>query len=66
MVNEEFLPKKTSKKASSPKPNQRVFTIETRPNEDVIATLADHRENRRARQIYEWETLRRRSFRASA
>ncbi|KXK04266.1 MAG: hypothetical protein UZ17_ACD001000963 [Acidobacteria bacterium OLB17] len=34
-------------------------------NDDVIASLADMRENRRARQVYEWETMRRRMFKLS-
>ena len=29
--------------------------------DDLIASLQNHRENRRARQVFEWETARRKS-----
>ena len=35
------------------------------PNDDVIASLAKMPENRRARQVSEWETMRRRTFKLS-
>jgi hypothetical protein len=34
--------------------------------DDLIAALADARENRRARQAYEWEAVRRRAERRAA
>jgi hypothetical protein len=34
-------------------------------DDDVIASLLNAKENRRARQVAEWETLRRRAFRTS-
>ncbi len=37
-----------------------------RPNEDIIAFLAKMPENRRARQVGEWETMRRRTFKLSS
>jgi len=52
----------------------RKFALsETRPdpatqkfNDDVIASLAMMPENRRARQVGEWETMRRRTFKLSS
>jgi hypothetical protein len=42
-------------------------TITTTQNfDDVIASLANMTENRRARQVLEWESLRRRTFRSWA
>lgn len=35
---------------------------ENQPNDDLIASLSDTRENRRARQVVEWERVRRRNF----
>ncbi len=37
-----------------------------RSNEDIIAFLAKMPENRRARQVGEWETMRRRTFKLSS
>lgn len=36
--------------------------ISQNPNDDVIASLAMMPENRRAQQVGEWETMRRRTF----
>lgn len=36
----------------------------TQKFDDVIAALANMTENRRARQVGEWESMRRRTFRA--
>lgn len=35
---------------------------ENQLNDDLIASLSDTRENRRARQVVEWERARRRNF----
>jgi hypothetical protein len=34
---------------------------ETHTNDDLIASLSDRRENQRARQVVEWERIRRRN-----
>lgn len=36
------------------------------PNDDLIVSLSDARENRRARQVFEWETIRRNSIQSAA
>ncbi len=36
--------------------------LEAQTNDDLIASLSDKRENQRARQVVEWERIRRRSF----
>lgn len=49
-------------------PPDRERVIRRRPagtDEDLIASLANAKENRRARQVIEWETIRRLSFPAS-
>jgi hypothetical protein len=33
--------------------------IEIQPNDDLIVTLSDAYENKRARQVFEWERVRR-------
>ena len=34
-------------------------SIENLPNDDLIVTLSDAYENKRARQVFEWERVRR-------
>jgi len=41
-------------------------TIETIPNDDLIASLSDKRENQRARQVLEWEKVRRKNLQKMA
>ncbi|HKN82802.1 MAG TPA: hypothetical protein VJW17_05190 [Pyrinomonadaceae bacterium] len=36
------------------------------PDDEVLAALADARENRRARQAFEWESVRRKAERRAA
>ena len=40
-------------------------SFETIPNDEIISSLANAYENKRARQVYEWELLRRNSFHAT-
>ncbi|NNE65913.1 MAG: hypothetical protein HKN33_05045 [Pyrinomonadaceae bacterium] len=49
--------KKTPKKNADSKVN-----FETANSDELISVLANSYENRRARQVYEWELLRRKSF----
>jgi len=39
---------------------------ETKPNDDLIVSLADAYENRRARQVVEWEKARRQNAQRTA
>lgn len=49
------------------KPDLNHLTIQKpRLSDDVLTALANAPENRRARQVSEWERLRRQSFRAAA
>lgn len=49
------------------KPDLNRLTIQKpRLSDDVLTALANEPENRRARQVGEWERLRRQSFRAAA
>jgi len=52
-------------RVSAPDAASRSNIVPNRTDE-VIATLANSRENQRARQINEWESLRRRTFGADA
>lgn len=38
----------------------------SRPFDDVVASLANATENRRARQVTEWERMRRQMFRSAS
>ena len=40
----------------------RTVTFEIKPNDELIASLASSYENQRARQVSEWEILRRKGF----
>jgi len=42
--------------------SSRSHTTNARPSDDVIASLANATENRRARQVSEWERMRRQVF----
>ncbi len=44
----------------------RDFVFETAPNDELITALAEAYENRRARQVYEWEAIRQKSKQAAA
>ncbi|MBK9214078.1 MAG: hypothetical protein IPM59_00530 [Chloracidobacterium sp.] len=44
----------------------RLTIQKPRLSDDVLTALANAPENRRARQVSEWERLRRQSFRAAA
>ena len=39
--------------------NRQPKLIEIQPNDDLIVTLSDAYENKRARQVFEWERVRR-------
>ncbi len=45
---------------------RHIKTIETIPNDDLIASLSDKRENQRARQVLEWERVRRKNLQKMA
>jgi hypothetical protein len=45
---------------------RRSRTVPSNWEDEVLSVLADARENRRARQAYEWETVRRRAERRAA
>ncbi len=45
---------------------RRAVTMPGIWEDDLVALLADARENKRARQAYEWETVRRRAERHAA
>jgi hypothetical protein len=54
------LPNKTTKlneRETSRKPISTLLSKQ--PNDDLIVSLSDAYENRRARQVFEWEKLRR-------
>ena len=40
--------------------------IENLPNDDLIVTLSDAYENKRARQVFEWERVRRQNIQRAA
>lgn len=44
----------------SPKP------IETKPNDELIVSLSDAYENKRAQQVFEWERVRRQNVQRAA
>jgi hypothetical protein len=39
---------------------------DSQPNDDLIVSLSDRRENRRARQVFEWEKVRRQNTQRNA
>jgi len=39
---------------------------DTQPNDDLIVSLSERRENRRARQVLEWERVRRQNAQRNA
>ncbi len=39
---------------------------ENQPNDDIIASLSDAHENKRARQVFEWERIRRQNVQRNA
>lgn len=39
---------------------------ETAPNDDLIVSLSNRRENQRARQVFEWEKIRRQNQQRNA
>jgi hypothetical protein len=45
---------------------QRAKTTPTVVDDELLSTLADARENRRARQAFEWEAVRRKAERRAA
>lgn len=45
---------------------RRSGTVPTKWEDEVLAVLADARENRRARQAFEWEAVRRKAERKAA
>lgn len=51
-----------SEKVTSPQSRN----TNARPFDDVIASLANATENRRARQVSEWERMRRQIFRSAS
>ncbi len=51
---------------SSMESKRRSKTASSVGDDEVVATLVDARENRRARQAYEWEIVRRKAERRAA
>ncbi len=47
---------------SQTRTSSRSHNTNARPFDDVIASLANAKENRRARQVSEWERMRRQIF----
>ena len=45
------------------KKRSKITTMTSKWEDEVLAVLADARENRRARQAFEWETVRRKAER---
>jgi len=39
---------------------------DSQPNDDLIVSLSERRENRRARQVFEWEKIRRQNVQRNA
>lgn len=52
--------------ASKPLSNSQISTNDNLANDDIIVSLADAYENKRARQVFEWESIRRKSFKQAA
>lgn len=46
--------------------SRRAKTISAAPDDEVVMALADARENRRARQAFEWESVRRKAEKRAA
>ena len=44
---------------SEPRSQRQSKAIEIHPNDEIIRTLSDAYENKRARQVFEWERVRR-------
>ena len=57
---------RTSQNSSNNRSASRIFRLNITNIDDVIASLANAPENKRARQVTEWEKLRRQSFRVWA
>ena len=55
-----------SKHISEPPANSRSQKGENSKTDDLIGLLSDAYENKRARQVFEWETVRRKSFQKAA
>ncbi|MDH3494588.1 MAG: hypothetical protein OEM82_13615 [Acidobacteriota bacterium] len=62
----------TTQKEQESSPNEQLqgeisdFSNEFGPNDELIASLANAYENRRARQVYEWEIIRRKIYQPPA
>lgn len=57
--------KRTSKVldyASQKTSNPAIHTTDSNNSDDLIVSLADAHENKRARQVVEWETIQRKAF----
>ena len=46
--------------------NRNPKLIEIQPNDDLIVSLSDAYENKRARQVFEWERVRRQNVQRAA
>jgi len=47
--------------------SNRIFKqSDSQPNDDLIMSLSDRRENQRARQVFEWEKVRRQNTQRNA
>ena len=46
--------------------SRRARTISAAPDDEVVMALADAQENRRARQAFEWEAVRRKAEKRAA
>ena len=51
-------------RARDPLGTQRKISAHDMAGDDLILALSDARENRRARQVFEWETVRRNNVRS--
>lgn len=49
----------TNRRASAPAPSIELPEVNESPDDDLLANLSSQRENRRARQVFEWESTRR-------
>ncbi len=65
-ISNETKVSKITDYASKPPSNSINHTKETNFNDELIVSLADAYENKRARQVFEWETVRRKSFQQAA
>jgi hypothetical protein len=49
-----------------PPSNRTPYSKDNSKSDDLIVSLSDAYENKRARQVFEWESIRRKSFQKAA